>query len=131
MKLNFSQEQIDRFQKWKKEFHDEITRLKKEEEQKGYSNTLSGFYKLLCKLEKHIDAVEITIPSEVSTTLGSCYSIFDTEVKFGGIMERYIKNMSCILYRNVEVFYIHRLEEVQYYAIEKKIELRNIFDLFE
>lgn len=134
--LNFSQEQIDEFQKWKKEYHDEITRHKKDQEQKGYSNQCSNFYKWLCKIEKAIDEVEITIPSEATNSLrlSNYSSTVSTELKFGGLMERYSEQMTTILYigsHKVENYYESNVDEVQLFAAGKENELKKIFDLFD
>lgn len=130
--LNFSQEQIDGFQKWKKEFHDEITRYKKKQEQKGYSNQRTNFYKWLCKIEKAIDEVEITTPSEAKTSLSNYTSTVNTEIKFGGLLERYLGEITKVVFHiDLELFYRSEAGKMRSFASSKIIELRKMLDLFD
>lgn len=129
--LDFSEEQIKKFQEWKEEFHDEISRRKKEQEE-FYYTTLSKYYQMLCKLEKYIGAVEITGPSEVYTkSLGYINGIVDTKIKFGQVMERYTEKIISIAYNpNINDGHQSEVEKMCSFVTGKMIELRNLFDLF-
>lgn len=131
--LNFSVEQITQFKRWKEDFHNEINRLKKVEEDDAYYKTLCPFYKWLSQIEKFVDAVEIDMKvATVGLPIQHLQATIKTEITFGGLMERYSEQLLHILYYSqLDSSCETKSDQFRKFSISKIIELREIFNLFD